>query len=139
MYTIIYIMSDQTVLIFLVQACYRDEELVYRALKEYSELTRKMPIHVIFGDTPDIRQVFSPWLSAVVPDHMENVVLENFRMFILIQNWVATPLPSRMFKTSDTWLFNRRLMPRRTQSSKFSRMYQRQQRRRQLFEYVQYS
>ncbi|EJD00106.1 alpha/beta-hydrolase [Fomitiporia mediterranea MF3/22] len=35
-------------------ACYRDEELVYRALKEYAELTRKMPVHVIFGDTPDI-------------------------------------------------------------------------------------
>ncbi|KAI5121764.1 hypothetical protein M0805_009575 [Coniferiporia weirii] len=38
-------------------ACYRDDELVYRALSEYSDLTRKMPVHVIFGDTPDITSV----------------------------------------------------------------------------------
>ena len=38
-----------------IQACYRDEELVYRAREEYKELTRRKPVHLIFGDEPDIR------------------------------------------------------------------------------------
>ncbi|PAV21569.1 alpha beta-hydrolase [Pyrrhoderma noxium] len=38
-------------------AAARDEELIYGALTEYAELTRQFPVHVIFGDTPDISPV----------------------------------------------------------------------------------